>query len=37
VVDDVSAASLEVFLAVAVARPAPVATDGWPGYAGFSL
>jgi transposase-like protein len=35
VVDDVSAASLEGLLAGAVARPAPVATDGWPGYAGL--
>ena len=35
VVDDVSAASLEGFLASAVAKPAAVATDGWPGYAGL--
>jgi transposase-like protein len=35
VVDDVSAASLERFLASAVTRAAPVATDGWPGYAGL--
>ena len=36
VVDDVSAASLESFLAGAVARSAPVATDGWPGYHGLA-
>jgi len=35
VVDDVSAASLERFLASAVARSAPVATDGWSGYRGL--
>ena len=33
VVNDASAASLESFLAGAVAKPAPVATDGWSGYA----
>jgi transposase-like protein len=36
VVDDVSAASLERFLASAVARSAPVATDGWSGYRGLA-
>jgi transposase-like protein len=36
VVDDVSAASLEHFLASAVARSAPVATDGWSGYRGLA-
>jgi transposase-like protein len=35
VVPDVSARSLEGFLAAAVARPATVATDGWSGYAGL--
>lgn len=35
VVPDVSAKSLEGFLAGAVARPARVATDGWSGYAGI--
>jgi transposase-like protein len=35
VVPDVSAPSLEGFVAGAVARPARVATDGWPGYAGL--
>jgi transposase-like protein len=32
VVEDVSAASLQGFLGRNVARPATVATDGWPGY-----
>jgi transposase-like protein len=32
VVPDVSARSLEGFLATAVAKPATVATDGWSGY-----
>jgi transposase-like protein len=32
VVPDVSARSLEGFLAAAVAKPATVATDGWSGY-----
>ena len=36
VVPDVSAKSLEGFLAGAVARPASVATDGWSGYAGLA-
>jgi transposase-like protein len=36
VVDDVSAASLEGFLGQNVARPATVATDGWPGYRGLT-
>src|SRR5918996_2799233 len=36
VVADVSAKSLEGFLAGAVARPATVATDGWSGYAGLA-
>jgi transposase-like protein len=35
VVPDVSARSLEGFLATAVAPPATVATDGWSGYAGL--
>jgi transposase-like protein len=35
VVEDASAASLEGFLAGAVAKPAAVATDGWSGYAGL--
>ena len=35
VVPDVSARSLEGFLARAVARPATVATDGWSGYGGL--
>ncbi len=35
VVDGVSATSLEGFLAGAVAKPAAVATDGWPGYRGL--
>jgi transposase-like protein len=35
VVPDVSARSLEGFLAAAVARPATVATDGWSGYGGL--
>lgn len=35
VVGDVSARSLEDFLAGAVARPASVATDGWRGYVGL--
>jgi transposase-like protein len=36
VVDDVSAPSLERFLASAVAWSAPVATDGWSGYRGLA-
>ena len=36
VVPDVSARSLEGFLAAAVARPATIATDGWSGYAGLA-
>ena len=36
VVDDVSAESLERFLAGAVARSAAVATDGWSGYRGVA-
>ena len=36
VVPDVSAHSLEGFLAANVARPATVATDGWSGYAGLA-
>jgi transposase-like protein len=36
VVPDVSARSLEGFLAGAVAKPATVATDGWSGYAGLA-
>jgi transposase-like protein len=36
VVPDVSARSLEGFLAAAVARPATVATDGWSGYGGLA-
>jgi transposase-like protein len=36
VVPDVSARSLEGFLATAVARPATVATDGWSGYGGLA-
>ena len=36
VVPDVSARSLEGFLATAVAKPAPVATDGWSGYGGLA-
>ena len=36
VVPDVSARSLESFLATAVARPAAVATDGWSGYGGLA-
>jgi transposase-like protein len=36
VVQDVSAPSLEGFLGRNVARPATVATDGWPGYAGLA-
>ncbi len=35
-VPDVSARSLEGFLDRNVARPATVATDGWPGYAGLA-
>jgi transposase-like protein len=35
VVPDVSAKSLEGFLAAAVARPATIATDGWSGYGGL--
>jgi transposase-like protein len=35
VVADVSARSLEGFLAAAVAKPATVATDGWSGYGGL--
>ena len=34
-VPDVSARSLEGFLAAAVARPATIATDGWSGYGGL--
>jgi transposase-like protein len=36
VVPDVSARSLEGFLAAAVARPATIATDGWSGYGGLA-
>jgi transposase-like protein len=36
VVPDVSARSLEGFLAAAVVRPATVATDGWSGYGGLA-
>jgi hypothetical protein len=36
VVPDVSARSLEGFLAAAVARPATVATGGWSGYGGLA-
>jgi transposase-like protein len=36
VVPDVSARSLEGFLAAAVARPATIATDGWSGYASLA-
>jgi transposase-like protein len=36
VVPDVSAKSLEGFLATAVAKPATVATDGWSGYGGLA-
>ena len=36
VVPDVSARSLESFLATAVAKPAAVATDGWSGYGGLA-
>ncbi len=36
VVPDVSARSLERFLAAAVARPATIATDGWSGYQGLA-
>jgi transposase-like protein len=36
VVPDVSAKSLEGFLAAAVAKPARIATDGWSGYGGLS-
>jgi transposase-like protein len=36
VVPDVSARSLEGFLATAVAPPATVATDGWSGYFGLA-
>jgi len=35
VVPDVSAQSLEGFLATAVAKPATVVTDGWSGYGGL--
>jgi transposase-like protein len=35
-VPDVSARSLEGFLAGALAKPATVATDGWSGYAGLA-
>lgn len=35
VVPDVSASSLERFLAAAVAKPATIATDGWSGYGGL--
>jgi transposase-like protein len=34
-VADVSARSLEGFLAAAVAKPATIATDGWSGYSGL--
>jgi transposase-like protein len=36
VVPDVSARSLEGFLATAVAKPAIVVTDGWSGYGGLA-
>jgi hypothetical protein len=36
VVPDVSARSLEGFLAAAVAKPAMIATDGWSGYGGLA-
>jgi hypothetical protein len=36
VVPDVSAKSLRGFLGQNVARPATVATDGWPGYVGLA-
>jgi transposase-like protein len=36
VVPDVAARSLEGFLAIAVAPPATVATDGWSGYSGLA-
>jgi transposase-like protein len=36
VVPDVSARSLEGFLAAAVAKPATIATDGWAGYGGLA-
>jgi transposase-like protein len=36
VVPDVSARSLEGFLAAAVAQPATIATDGWSGYGGLA-
>ena len=36
VVPDVSARSLEGFLAAAVAKPATIATDGWSGYGGLA-
>ncbi len=36
VVPDVSARSLEGFLAAAVAKPATIATDGWSGYTGLA-
>jgi transposase-like protein len=36
VVPDVSARSLEGFLASAVTRPATIATDGWSGYGGLA-
>jgi hypothetical protein len=36
VVPDVSARSLESFLAAAVAQPARIATDGWSGYGGLA-
>ena len=35
-VPDVSARSLEGFLAAAVAKPATIATDGWSGYGGLA-
>ena len=35
-VPDVSARSLESFLAAAVAQPATIATDGWSGYGGLA-
>ena len=36
VAPDVSARSLEGFLAAAVAKPATIATDGWSGYGGLA-
>ena len=35
-VPDASARSLDGFLAAAVAKPAPIATDGWSGYRGLA-